>query len=92
MFDVIDAALERGEHVLVHCEFARSRSPTLIISYLMRKNKLTKEDAKQMIAQHWRVNSTFDYHLGVLQQRLLGNNTAKMMTRSQVMSQKAVEP
>jgi len=37
MFDFIDKSLEKNESIVVHCEKGVSRSPTIVIAYLMYK-------------------------------------------------------
>jgi hypothetical protein len=43
------SALPPSESILVHCEAGRSRSPTIIIAYLMRKYCMKYEDALKFI-------------------------------------------
>ncbi len=45
----IDQSLEKKEKVLVHCYAGISRSATIVISYLMKKNKITFEKAYEMV-------------------------------------------
>lgn len=44
IYDFIEEGLLNGR-VLVHCYGGISRSPTIVIAYLIRKNKLSFEDA-----------------------------------------------
>lgn len=43
--EFIDNALRAGEPVLVHCRVGRSRSPTIVAAYLVRKLKFSAENA-----------------------------------------------
>jgi len=45
----IDAAIQRGGRVLVHCREGVSRSATMIIAYLMWKHKITFESAHEKV-------------------------------------------
>jgi dual specificity MAP kinase phosphatase len=45
----IDEALEKKEKVLVHCFAGISRSATIVISYLMKKNKIDMNTAYNMV-------------------------------------------
>lgn len=42
---IIRSALEENKRVIVHCAAGYSRSPTLVIAYLMIENKWTAEEA-----------------------------------------------
>eukprot|EP00741_Cyanophora_paradoxa_P020300 tig00021244_g19594.t1 len=43
--DFVDAAIARGGRVYVHCNAGISRSPTVVISYLMRRRGMTLKAA-----------------------------------------------
>ena len=43
--DFIENALEGGGRVVVHCEAGVSRSGTVTVAYLMRKNKWRRDEA-----------------------------------------------
>jgi hypothetical protein len=43
------SAILPSESILVHCEAARSRSPTIIIAYLMRKYRMNYKDALKFV-------------------------------------------
>mmetsp|Transcript_17472 Transcript_17472/g.24248 ORF Transcript_17472/g.24248 Transcript_17472/m.24248 type:complete len:253 (+) Transcript_17472:32-790(+) len=44
-FDLIEQSLTNGQAVLVHCEAGLSRSPTIVLSYLMKKQKVNLRKA-----------------------------------------------
>ena len=44
-FNFIESALSTRGKVFVHCNAGMSRSPTIVVSYLMKKNKWTYEQA-----------------------------------------------
>lgn len=44
-FDFIEDQMSTGKNVLVHCAAGISRSVSIVIAYLMRKNKIKMEDA-----------------------------------------------
>ena len=45
----IYTALLRKQAVLVHCVAGRSRSPTIVIAFLMKKHKMTLTDAIRLV-------------------------------------------
>ncbi|XP_042488797.1 dual specificity protein phosphatase 1-like [Macadamia integrifolia] len=48
-FDFIDEAKRLGGRVLVHCFVGRSRSVTVVVSYLMKKNHLSLSEALELV-------------------------------------------
>ena len=48
-FEIIDKALSEGKKVLVHCQAGISRSATIVIAYIMRKQKMTMNDSLQFV-------------------------------------------
>ena len=48
-FDFIEDVIHSGHKVLVHCQMGISRSTTIVISYLMRKNKLSFKHASAIV-------------------------------------------
>lgn len=48
-FDFIEDQLSKGKNVLVHCAAGISRSVSIVIAYLMRKNRLKMEDAFYLV-------------------------------------------
>jgi predicted protein tyrosine phosphatase len=49
IFNFLDAAIPRG-NLLVHCTLGKSRSPTAVISYLIKKFHLSSEAAFQIVS------------------------------------------
>lgn len=45
-----DKVCERGSVALVHCLAGISRSPTLAIAYMMRRNNWTSEQAYRLVS------------------------------------------
>ena len=66
----IDAALKKGQGVLVHCRMGVSRSATIVLSYLMKYFELRLADATELI--HCVRNRVGSAHSGALS-HLLGN-------------------
>ncbi|XP_057326278.1 dual specificity protein phosphatase MPK-4 [Microplitis mediator] len=48
-YNFIDNALQDDKKILVHCYFGVSRSATLVIAYIMKKYKMTYEDAYELV-------------------------------------------
>jgi len=48
-YQIIDRHLLNGDRILVHCYMGASRSASVIINYLMRKNNLTYIQAKNYV-------------------------------------------
>uniref|UniRef100_A0A0R3RZ42 Dual specificity protein phosphatase 19 n=1 Tax=Elaeophora elaphi TaxID=1147741 RepID=A0A0R3RZ42_9BILA len=49
-------AVESGGNVLVHCNAGVSRSPTIVLSYIMRYNKMTLQEALEHVNSIRKVN------------------------------------
>lgn len=50
-FSFIDEAREKNGKVLVHCNAGYSRSPSVVIGYLMKKNKMTLDEALNKVRE-----------------------------------------
>lgn len=48
IFQFIDQR-KKGERVFIHCQGGISRSPTICIAYLMKKNKISFDEAHQYV-------------------------------------------
>ncbi|KAJ5077001.1 dual specificity phosphatase [Anaeramoeba ignava] len=51
-YDWIEEARNLNERVLVHCQMGISRSSSVVISYIMKKNSLNFEDARVFVYQN----------------------------------------
>ena len=49
IFNFLDAAISRG-NVIVHCTLGKSRSPSAVISYLIKKFQLSSEASFQIVS------------------------------------------
>lgn len=75
--DFIDEAKKSGSKVLVHCQAGISRSPTIIIAYLMKKQNLKFNDAYNKVRELRPIiapNLVFMSQLMDYETRLLNNN------------------
>ena len=52
VINFIDKCIEKNGKVLVHCYMGRSRSVSLVCSYLMKKNNIDFDRALEMIRKH----------------------------------------
>jgi len=73
--DAIHATLQKGEghHVLVHCKASLSRSPALVIGYLMKYHKMTLYQAGKFLKSKFDATwpcDRFSYDLVEYEQRL----------------------
>jgi atypical dual specificity phosphatase len=48
-FEFIDNAIKNGGRILVHCFAGKSRSASIVIGYIMKKEKITFENALQVV-------------------------------------------
>lgn len=71
-YEFIDSNLNQGKQVLIHCASGASRSPTIVIAYLMRKYGLTFETALYHVGacRPLAEPSSFKEHLEVYQQSM----------------------
>ncbi|KAJ1969913.1 dual specificity phosphatase 12 [Dispira parvispora] len=75
-YDFIDNAISNGGNVLVHCYQGRSRSPTIVIAYLMRRLKLGWKKAGELVRKKRPIvypNIGFQEQLFNFQQSLFRN-------------------
>ncbi|KAG2393570.1 hypothetical protein C9374_007101 [Naegleria lovaniensis] len=76
-FEYIDQAIQNGNTVLVHCMKGRSRSATILIAYLMRKNGWTYLETLRMVQQKRSIvqpNEGFERQLLELERKLLSSS------------------
>ncbi|KAG2378019.1 hypothetical protein C9374_008641 [Naegleria lovaniensis] len=77
-FEYIDQAIQKGNHVLVHCMKGRSRSASIVIAYLMRKNGWTYQETLKMVQQKRSIvqpNVGFERQLLELERKLLSSSS-----------------
>jgi len=48
-FKIIDEAITNNNNILVHCQAGISRSATIVIAYIMKKNKMKMNDAYNFV-------------------------------------------
>jgi protein tyrosine phosphatase len=51
LYPIVDNALVKGEHVLVHCRAGKSRSASIVIAYIMISQKVDYHTAYDIVAQ-----------------------------------------
>jgi len=79
-FNFIDNALEQNGAVLVHCAAGISRSPSFVIGYLMRKRRMSFEDAFQLVKSKRPIiepNYGFIHQLQLFEKMNFGYNSKK---------------
>jgi protein-tyrosine phosphatase len=54
-YNFIDDAVNKKENVLIHCRAGKSRSPTILAAYLMKKYDVTSEEALEHLKQHRKI-------------------------------------
>ncbi len=52
---ILDKAKEEGKRVLVHCAAGVSRSPTLVIAYIMWSQKKSRKEAYEYVSSRRRI-------------------------------------
>ena len=83
-FQFIDEALASGGGVFVHCVQGQSRSPSIVISYLMKKYNKTYKQALKHVKKRHRITQP---NLGFVEQlteyeKSLSENNPKALTCS----------
>jgi len=48
-FKIIDETITNNKKILIHCQAGISRSATIVIAYIMRKNKITMNEAQKIV-------------------------------------------
>ena len=51
-YNFIDKAIGNKENILIHCRKGKSRSPTIVASYLMKKYKMGSNGALEYLKKH----------------------------------------
>ena len=72
----IEDALETGGIVLVHCSAGVSRSPTMVIAYLISKEKMRYKEALALLREKRYVlpNEGFSEQLFLLEEKVFGDS------------------
>ena len=73
--DEIHVVIQTGSHVMVHCKASLSRSPALVIAYLMKYHKLSLDKAGKLLKGKFDATwpcDRFAYDLVAYEKRLLG--------------------
>ena len=66
-FNVIDKSVNNNENILVHCHAGVSRSATIVIAYLMRKNNWDRDQALNFVkSKRSIVNPNLDFMKALL--------------------------
>jgi protein-tyrosine phosphatase len=47
--EIIDKALSKGQHILVHCNAGVSRAPSIVIAYLILKRVMSYDEAFNLV-------------------------------------------
>ncbi|KAF7657593.1 hypothetical protein LDENG_00024830 [Lucifuga dentata] len=86
-FDLVAERIDknRSGKTLVHCTAGRSRSPALVMAYLMRCEGMTLRQAHELVLEqrpYIRPNAGFWRQLLAYERTLLGRNTLRMATTS----------
>ncbi|XP_075993561.1 dual specificity protein phosphatase 18 [Genypterus blacodes] len=86
-FDLVAQQIDRNQSgkTLVHCTAGRSRSPSLIMAYLMRYEGATLRQAHELVLQqrpYIRPNAGFWRQLLAYERTLFGSNTLRMVSTS----------
>ncbi|CAB1348896.1 unnamed protein product, partial [Coregonus sp. 'balchen'] len=86
-FDAVAERIHNNQSgsTLVHCTAGRSRSPTLIMAYLMRYEGVSLRQAHEWVLKyrpHIRPNAGFWRQLMEYERRLYGKNTLRMAATS----------
>ena len=63
--NTIEAKINEGKRVLVHCKMGISRAPSIVLAFLIMKNKMTFQNAFENLQ---RINSEISPNFGFLMQ------------------------
>lgn len=79
-YKFIEESVDNGEKVLVHCFAGVSRAPSILISYLIRKHRMSVDNALRMVQEKRnkvRPNSGFMRQLKELDNLVQVDNSIK---------------
>ncbi len=85
--ELIRKELEEGRAVLCHCREGLSRSPTIVIAFLMQEMNMTVEDALKMVEEKngmIRINKGFLAELNGLHKQLFNQDSSLFDPRERV--------